>query len=136
MNSKLLVAVVVLLFGFAFPASSEEEAAGGPAIQYIYFEPAFVVNYGSTGRFRFIRTEIALKVASTEAAAKSSQHKPYLRHELVMLLSAQEPQVMQSPKGRESLRKLALDRVKRTLIKLEGMPYVDDLYFNTFVVQN
>ncbi|MCY0964958.1 flagellar basal body-associated FliL family protein [Parathalassolituus penaei] len=113
-----------------------EDAAALPATQYIYFEPAFVVNFGSTGRMRYIRTELALKVTSTTAAGKVSQHKPYIRHTLVMFLSKQEPETMNSTQGRENLRREALEEVRRTMNKLEGSPMVDDLYFNTFVVQN
>lgn len=113
-----------------------EDAAALPATQYIYFEPAFVVNFGSTGRMRYIRTELALKVTSTTAAGKVSQHKPYIRHTLVMFLSKQEADVLNSSQGRENLRREALEEVRRTMNKLEGSPMVDDLFFNTFVVQN
>lgn len=133
---QLLITFLILLLSAPQAMAEDGAPEGAPSVQYIYFEPAFVVNFGHTGRFRFLRAEIALKVTSTEAAAKTSQHKPYLRHELVMLLSAQEPEVMKTSKGRESLRELALDRVKRTMKTLEGMTYVDDLFFNTFVVQN
>lgn len=106
------------------------------ATQYIHLEPAIVVNYGSTGRMKYLRTEVALKVTGAEAAARVSHHKPYIRNNLVLLFSAQEADTMNSAKGRESLRKVALDEVRALMIKLEGMPYVDDLYFSNFVVQN
>src|SRR5690606_40852483 len=66
-------------------AASGADAAtpAGPA-KYIYMEPAFVVNYGSTGRMRYLRTEVVLRVSSVEAAARVSQHKPYLRNNLVI----------------------------------------------------
>lgn len=122
----------------AAPAHAGDEAADPslPAVQYIYFEPALVVNFGSSGRMRYLRTEIAIKVSSTTAAGKVSQHKPYLRNTLVFMLSAQEPEMMNSSQGRESLRRLALEEVRRTMSKLEGSPFIDDLFFNTFVVQN
>ncbi|WP_369985305.1 flagellar basal body-associated FliL family protein [Thalassolituus sp.] len=116
-----------------------EDGAGapaGPQIQYIYFEPAFVVNYGSTGRIKYLRTDVALKVSSTEAAGMVSHHKPYLRNSLVMLFSAQEANIMNSSEGREELRQIALKEVKAVMSELEGVPAVDDLYFNNFVVQN
>jgi len=117
-------------------AEGEEGAEGAPSVQYIYFEPALVINFGSKGRIRYLRTEIAVKVSSAEAAGKVSQHKPSLRNALVFLLSAQEPKVINSAAGRESVRGLALEEVRRTMHRLEGMPYIDDLFFNTFVVQN
>jgi flagellar protein FliL len=134
----LLLSGAAIAFTFAPSAHAEDESADAalPATQYIYFEPALVVNFGSTGRMRYLRSEIALKVSSTTAAGKVSQHKPYIRHALVMLLSAQEADAMNTPPGRENLRRVALEEVRRTMNKLEGSPYVDDLFFNTFVVQN
>ncbi|MFK4752403.1 flagellar basal body-associated FliL family protein [Oceanobacter antarcticus] len=117
-------------------AHAEDEQGAVPTTQYIYFEPALVINFGSSGRIRYLRTEIALKVSSKEAAGKVSQHKPYLRNTLVFLLSGQESDAVNTSQGREILRKQALEAVRVTLQTLEGMPYVDDLFFNTFVVQN
>ena len=117
-------------------AYAEDEQDAVPATQYIYFERALVINFGSSGRIRYLRTEIALKVSSKEAAGKVSQHKPYLRNTLVFLLSGQESDAVNTSQGREILRKQALEAVRVTLQTLEGMPYVDDLFFNTFVVQN
>lgn len=117
------------------PAAGTEAPPPGPA-KYIYMEPAFVVNYGSTGRMRYLRTEVVLRVSSVEAAARVSQHKPYLRNNLVMLFSAQEGDVMNTAQGRESLRKVALDEVRAVMIMLGGTADIDDLYFSNFVVQN
>lgn len=111
------------------------EPAPPEVAKYVYLEPALVVNYGSTGRLRYIRTEVALKVAGSEAATRVSRHRPYIRNNLVLLFSAQESEVVNSSQGRESLRKVALDEVRALMIKLEGTPDVDDLYFSNFVVQ-
>lgn len=117
-------------------ALAEGDVSATPSTKYIHMEPAFVVNYGTTGRMKYLRTEVSLKVNGSEAASKVSQHKPYIRNNLVLLLSAQESETMNSSKGRESLRKVCLDEVRALMTKLEGMSYVDDLYFSNFVVQN
>lgn len=132
----LRVWLLSLVLGWPLLAWAEGEAPAGPQIQYIYFEPAFVVNYGSTGRMKYLRTDVALKVSSVDAAEKVSQHKPYIRNNLVMLFSAQEAEVMNSSQGRENLRRTALDEVRALMTQLEGLPCVDEVYFNNFVVQN
>ena len=132
----LRLALSWLLVVCSVAVHAEGEAGGGSAARYIHLEPAFVVNYGSSGRMKYLRTEVSLKVSSGAAAAMVSQHKPYLRNNLVLLLSAQEPETMNSAKGRESLRRVCLDEVRAVMNQLEGMPSVDDLYFNNFVVQN
>lgn len=124
------------LFLTALEVRAEDEAPVPMTAKYVYLDPALVVNYGSSGRMKFLRTEVSLKVTGGEAAGKVTQHKPYIRNNLVMLFTAQESETMNSSQGRESLRKVALDEVRALMVKLEGMPYVDDLYFNNFVVQN
>jgi len=120
----------------ALTARAEDEGAPVSPVEYIKLEPAIVVNYGSTGRMKYLRTEVALKVSGAEAAENVKHHKPYIRNKLVLLFSAQESDAMNSSQGRESLRKVALDEVRALMVQLEGMPYVDDLYFSNFVVQN
>lgn len=106
------------------------------ASQYVYLSPPFTVNFGTVGKLKYLRTEIALKVESEEAAAKINAHKPYLRNDLILLFSAQEPDVINSPEGRESLRNIALDNLRARMLELEDELVIDALYFSNFVVQN
>ncbi|MBE0483756.1 MAG: flagellar basal body-associated FliL family protein [Bacterioplanes sp.] len=126
---------MICLFMLAMAMSLPTAWADGQA-RYIHLEPAFVLNYGSTGRMKYLRTEVALLVRSPEAASQVSRHRPYIRNNLVMLMSAQEPDIMNTAEGRESLRQVALDEVRALMLVLEGNEYVDELYFNNFVVQN
>jgi flagellar protein FliL len=111
-------------------------AAGASETKYIHLTPAFVVNYGNTGRMKYLRTEVALKVTGAIAASAVSSHRPYIRNNLVLLLTAQDSDIVNSTAGRETLRKVALDEVRALMTELEGDPFVDDLYFENFVVQN
>lgn len=133
---RILALLLVACVSVTAYAEGEESAVAGPAVQYIYFEPALVVNYGSTGRMKFLRTDVALRVSSVESAAIVSHHKPYIRNSLVMLFSGQEGEVMNTSQGREVLRREALEAVQALMTELEGVPAVDDLFFNNFVVQN
>lgn len=129
-----------ILFSFTNISYGEEpEANAGAAVgatKYIHLTPAFVVNYGNTGRMKYLRTEIALKVSGGAAASAVSSHRPYIRNNLVLLLTAQDGDVVNTTTGRETLRKAALEEVRALMTELEGSPYVDDLYFENFVVQN
>ena len=131
---KISAAVMVLLL--ALTVKAEDEVPVPSAVEYVKIEPAIVVNYGSSGRMKYLRTEVALKVSGGEAASEVNHHKPYIRNKLVLLLSAQDTETMNSSAGRESLRKVALDETRALMVQLEGMPYIDDLYFSSFVVQN
>jgi len=119
---------------FSFTNISHGE--GVSSTKYIHLTPAFVVNYGNTGRMKYLRTEIALKVSGGAAASAVSSHRPYIRNNLVLLLTAQDGEAVNSSSGREALRHEALENVRALMTELEGSPYVDDLYFENFVVQN
>jgi len=128
----LLPLAGLILFSF----TSISQAAGASETKYIHLTPAFVVNYGNTGRMKYLRTEVALKVSGALAATAVTSHRPYIRNNLVFLLTAQDSDIVNSSSGRETLRKVALDEVRALMTELEGMPMVDDLFFENFVVQN
>lgn len=128
----LLPLAGLILFSF----TNLSQAAGASETKYIHLTPAFVVNYGNTGRMKYLRTEVALKVTGASAATSVTAHRPYIRNNLVFLLTAQDSDIVNSSAGRETLRKVALDEVRALMTELEGMPMVDDLYFENFVVQN
>lgn len=123
--------LLVLLLGFGSLYFSPAQAS-----EYVYLDPPFTVNFGTQGKLKFLRTQIALKVMSPEDAAKVLAHKPYLRNDLILLFSAQEPEIINSPQGRENLREIALDNLRGRMQQLEDAPIIDALYFSNFVVQN
>lgn len=113
------------------------EAAGPAGPQYVHLQPAFVLNYGAntTGRLKYIRTDVALRVIGDEAAGKVNHHQAYIRNQLVLLLSQQVEATVNNSQGREKLRQMALEEIRALLSELEGKPYVEDLYFQNFVAQ-
>lgn len=133
---------LLIVMTFFVLSSSLSHGAGAPATgnqtQYVHLQPAFVLNYGdnSTGRLKYIRTDVALRVMGAEAAGKVNHHQAYIRNQLVLLLSQQKESTVNDAQGREKLRQVALDEVRALLTELEGKPYVEDLYFQNFVAQN
>lgn len=131
-----LVAIACLMLTQFSHAQDPAAGAGGP--QYVHLQPAFVLNYGvnTTGRLKYIRTDVALRVIGGEAAGKVSMHQPFIRNQLVLLISQQDDDTINSTQGREKLRQVALDEIRALMQKLEGAPYVEDLYFQNFVAQH
>lgn len=114
-----------------------EEGAVNKKPQYVHLQPAFVLNYGEPkGRLKYLRTEVALRVLGDINAEKVNRHIPYLRNQLVFLLSQQTSKIINNSQGREELRKQALEEVRAAMVFLEEAPLVEDLYFQNFVVQN
>ena len=143
MNSlaKLLVLCLTTSLAFAANLANAEEEEGAEAApqkaQYVDMPPAFIANFGDTSKkVKFVKTEVALKVADTNTVFTVENHLPMLRHEIVMLLSKQTEDAMSSPEGQETLRNDALKAVQAALQKEEKAELVSDLLFSTFIVQN
>lgn len=131
---KVLFVLIGMLVSLGVYA--EEEVAVFENSQYIPLKPAFTTNFGASGRIRYVKAEISLRVESSTAAAAVARHTPFIRNNLVLLLSAQTRENLQTTKAKEALRKAALEEIRTLLEKMEGEPMVQDLLFTTFVVQN
>jgi flagellar FliL protein len=120
-------------------------AAGKPAAEasstraaaiYYKFDPAFVVNFGSDGNTRYL--QITLEAMSRDQAVvdEIKNNEPAIRNDLVLLYSAQQPEALLGPEGKEKLRQATLDAVRKT-IAAEGAKAeaVEAVYFTSFVIQ-
>jgi flagellar FliL protein len=131
----LLLAVTLLTIP-AVLAQEEGEETVVVSSSYVDLKPAFVVNYGGVGRLRYLKADIALRVGSDQKGPSSIRHHmPYIRHALVMLMSRASEEDLSSMEGRELLRQNALEAVREVLLKEEGEHFVEDLLFNSFIVQ-
>ena len=101
---------------------------------YIDLDP-IVANFGVRGKMRYLRTNISIRTLGNIAATAIEKHRPYIRSNLLMLLSSLDEQSLTNAKGRESIRRLALEEVQAILREHEGLPLAEDLLFTHFIVQ-
>tara|TARA_R110001592_G_scaffold177076_2_gene417330 strand:- start:143901 stop:144287 length:387 start_codon:yes stop_codon:yes gene_type:complete len=120
-------------------AHAEEDSENAPQTQTHYQElrPSFVANFGDTTgkRLKFIKADITLRASSNEAISAVMDHDALIRHQIVMILSAQTEESLASSKGQETLRLGLLEKVKAVLKEETGKEHIDDLLFTSFVVQ-
>lgn len=116
------------------PAASEE---GEAQTIYVDMTPAFVTQVGTPGqRLSYLKANVTLRVSSKAAEDAVKTHMPRLRHELVMLFSAQtDTDQLSSGEGQDALKKEALARINKVLEDQHREERVDDVLFTTFVVQ-
>ena len=117
-------------------AQDDAEAVDTDELRYINLTPAFVTNYGGPGRMRYIKAEVTVQVSSAEALRAVTYHAPSLRHALVMLLSRQEEDRVESIAGQEQIRVEALAAAQEAMQAEVGDPTIEELLFTTFYVQN
>lgn len=133
-NPVLALSLVLSLMALSFQAVAEEgEEGGGSEAQYVELSPAFVANYGtSSGKLKYVKTEVTLRVPSKEAMAIVEANNPLVRHYIVMLLSRQTPETIND---QEAVRKEALADIQEAMKEETGSKQVTDLLFTTYVVQ-
>lgn len=130
----LLASVAVALCGLlSLPAIAEDAAAGGPT--YVELEPSFTINYGEGSRLRYLQTSISLLVPNSIAALEVSTHSDAVRHEIIMLISAQDRETLTSTEGRSALQENLLERIQAYMEQETGAPQVDQVLFTAFVIQ-
>ena len=117
-------------------AGAEGAPATGQAI-YLPIKPQFVVNYGGAGRLRYLKAEVSVRLATTNAAHAVREHLPYVRHNLVMLFASQTNETVSSQEGKEQILIDARESIRDILERENGIAReeVVDVYFNTFFVQ-
>lgn len=133
---KLLPALLLSLT-ICLPAlASSERKEEGPQALYHNLVPSLIGNLADPGsRLKFFKADVALRVTGSEAEERLKLHEPLIRHQLVLLFSAQTSDTINAPEGRETLRQKALQQVQAAISGEEGRPIVEDLLFNNLIIQ-
>lgn len=129
-------AAVHILPAHAEDAGELPEAIEG-VVRYVELKPSFVTNFGvsDSGRLRYIKADVTVRVSNKEAEYAARYHLPALRNSLVMLLSRQDESTVSSSSGRETIKVEALAEMRDILEREEGEGFIDDVMFTNFVVQ-
>lgn len=148
-NKLLLIIIVVLVLlligggvGAYFMLSSSgdttEEEVETPEIKpaiYYDLKPAFVVNYQWKGRQRYVQISLSVMTRDEAVVETLEAHMPLIRNNVIMLMSAQDFEVLRTPEGKENLRMGVLEEVQRLLTEETGSPGIEKVLFTNFVMQ-
>ena len=111
-------------------------AQAPPSSVYVNISPDFVTNYDEGARLKYLKAAVSLKVDG-DSGNMVRHHLASIKNNLIILFSSQAEENLTSTVGRETLRREALDEVRRVLATLErgGEEKIQDLYFTNFIVQ-
>lgn len=126
-----------ILASQAVLAEGEEEAAAAPSkaeVHYVELEPAFIANYQSA-KLKYVKANITLKVRGAATAEAIDRHKPYIRHNVVMLLSRQDEASVSSPEGKQKLKSEALVEIVKALESEQEPSDIEEILFTSFIVE-
>lgn len=135
----LSVAATWYFLGSSTPDS--EAAAEAPVAvgkqQAIYevLEPAFVVNFKSQGKPRYLQVSVALMARNKEELDQLKVHMPTLRNQLVMLFSSQDFDELNTTLGVEILKQKATVAVQELALIEVGKTVVEQVLFTNVVMQ-
>lgn len=113
-----------------------EEGDGKPKpATYVSLEPPFVVNFEGNSPARFLQINVEVMTRQPEYAEHIKKHMPVIRNNLVLLFGSQTHDKVNTLKGKEELRQLALTEVQKILEEETGDAGIEALYFTSFVMQ-
>jgi len=104
----------------------------------IYFplEPAFVANFKDRGRTRFLQISLDVMTTEQEIIDEMQKHMPLIRNNILILLSKQDGDVLQSGEGKEKVREAILKELQTIMTEKTGMvKTIEDVYITSYVTQ-
>lgn len=116
-------------------AKNDDNASSGNKPYFYKFMPTFTVNIPSKGRLRFLQVQVEVMSFDEEVISSVEEYAPLLKNDLVELFSQQEFDELILPSGKEILRKKALERVKKIMVKQTGEDGVEQVLFTSFITQ-
>lgn len=129
------------------PAMAMEEGAAdseGPSqassnkprpAMYFPIKPAFVVNFPTRGKQRYLQVEITVMTRDPDIFTALQTHMPLVKNRLVLLLGGQIYEELQTDEGKELLRQKALQALDEIMQQELGKAGVEEVLFINFVMQ-
>ncbi|ANN78276.1 flagellar basal body-associated FliL family protein [Bordetella flabilis] len=105
-----------------------------PAPIFIPITP-FTVTLQSADRERIVHLALTLRVADEQSRQRLEKYMPEVRSRILMLLSAQTPESVQTPQGKVDLAAAIMKTANKPFSPLPDGQYVTDVLFTEFVVQ-
>lgn len=127
---KLVVLIACLcLFAANVQASSESKPEGGGLYAKI---GTFTVNLVNIEEF--LQTDISVKLARPETLDAIKAYLPFIKHNLILLLSTQDSKQLSTLDGKRRLMAQSKTLINK-VIKRDPETGVTDILFESFVIQ-
>lgn len=116
-------------------AAKEDAHSEHKAAEYLSLDPAFLATFQVAGRPHYLQVAVAVMGRDEAATEAVKAHMPLLRNRIVMLLSGEVFEQLQSDEGRVQLQQKILTAIQEILQKETGKPQIEQVYFTAFVMQ-
>ena len=105
------------------------------ASEYVELKPEFVLNYGNDNKLHYLKVEVSLRSMGYAESLDINHHADLIRHEIIMEISKQPVDVINSTEGKQQVQERVLERIRTVLTEETGQPLVDRVLFINFIVQ-
>ena len=131
-------------------AADEEKELVVKKAFYINMQPPFVVNFEEQSQAAYLQIEMQAMTYDNRIADEMVKHKPVIRNNILLILSAQKFEEVRTREGKEKLQQQVLVAVQEIvgesmaaklkeageeLAKGESVPNVEQIYFTSFIMQ-
>lgn len=99
---------------------------------YVSLNPAFMVTFKNGSSLRYLQTELSIMSFEQDVITEIENNRPAVRNEILMHISGQDYDGLETVEGREALRESVKEAVQQTL---RTNLAIQEVYFNTFVMQ-
>ncbi len=153
-NKILLIALIALLLlvgsgGAAFflmsgdekPAAegesehATEEKAEAKEVHYLELGKEFVVNLEDNSKVNFMQVEIQVMANTTEPLTLIEQHMPVIRNKLMLILSSQKYEEVNTQEGKQKLRESIKQAIQEVLHEASPEANIEAVYFTSLIMQ-
>ena len=117
-----------------FSAEEESEAPAQKEALYVKFHPDFIVNL-KADRPQFLMVTIQGMSRENDGIEAAKHHMPAIRHALLMLLSEQTVETVNSVADEKRLMDEALLRIQDVMVAETGTPNIEAVFFTDFVLE-
>ncbi|MBV1898902.1 MAG: flagellar basal body-associated FliL family protein [Cycloclasticus sp.] len=115
--------------------ADEQNADEAEAVAvYQALTPPFMVNF-SDGNIKVLKLAISIMVDDEGVIDAVKKHDPVIRNNILMMLSAQDPEVLKTSKGKEQLQSDVKEEINKILVKRSVSSNVKEVFFTDLVMQ-
>ncbi|MCW9024334.1 MAG: flagellar basal body-associated FliL family protein [Gammaproteobacteria bacterium] len=153
-NTILLIVLIVLLLlvggggaAFFLMGDKEGESAGpdtaegsaekieAKVVSYYELSPEFVVNLEDNREVNFMQLKVQLMARDEKVWPVVEHHMPVIRNNIMLLLSSQKYEDMNTREGKEKLQELMRESIQEVIASESPDLKIETVYFTELVMQ-
>lgn len=129
---KQLLASLIIVLSLAW-GNAQASGGGGSEGGTLYSKiGTFTVNLQNISEF--LQADISIKLPNPQLLDSIKLYLPYIKHELILLLSSQDSQQLASVAGKQKLMEETKSAINKAL-KVNDKDGITDVLFESFVIQ-